>query len=62
MKQRVAQLDAILNSALKLRAVYSDDPTKLIEAKHEAQVAGWEAKVGMKPDPTWRATRVWTRS
>jgi hypothetical protein len=52
MKQRVAQLDAILNAALKLRAVYSDDPTKLIEAKHEAQVAGWEAKVGMKPDPT----------
>ena len=52
MKQRVAQLNAIHNAALKLRDVYTDDPTKLIDAKHEAQVAGWEAKVGMKPDPT----------
>jgi hypothetical protein len=52
MNQRVAELEAILNAAARLRAVYSGDPTKLIDAKQEAQVAGWEAKVGMKPDPT----------
>jgi len=38
MKQRVAQIDAILNAALKLRTIYSDDPTKLMWGTAEQAV------------------------
>ncbi len=36
----------------KLRATYSADPTQPLGAKHEAQVAAWETKLGITTDTT----------
>jgi hypothetical protein len=52
LRKEAGELDAIVAAGDKLRATYSSDPTQTLAAKHEAQVAGWETKLGIKTDPT----------
>jgi hypothetical protein len=47
MSRQIAEFDAIVAAAGKLRTVYSSDPTQLLAAKHEPQVSAWETKLGM---------------
>lgn len=52
LRKQAAELDAIVAAGTKLRATYSSDPTQPLGAKHEAQVAGWETKLGITTDTT----------
>jgi hypothetical protein len=52
MRKQIAEFDAIVAAALKLRATYSSDPTQMLAAKHEAQVSAWEKKLGMGTNTT----------
>jgi len=52
IRKRVGELEAIQKAAVKLRDVYTDDPTQTISAKDEPKVAGWEAKTGTPTDAT----------
>jgi hypothetical protein len=52
LRKEAGQLDAIVAAGDKLRATYSSDPTQMLAARHEAQVSGWETKLGIKTDPT----------
>jgi hypothetical protein len=52
MRKKTGELDAIVAAAGKLRTTYSNDPTQMLAAKHEAQVSGWETKLGMGSDTT----------